>query len=811
MAQIVAINSNAASPLTITASVLRLSNDVNLSNSLYGESNNVMASGNFGITGNINANQYVRVGFTGLGGGIRSTFAYSGTPIADNDFMVFGHTGRNVFYSSDGYHDFGKLSGVSWSSSMRLTAAGRLLLGTTSESVYILDVVGATRFSTDITIANNIVAGYGGGAFNNVFGTQVFQFRTTGDWCTAIGYQALRYNGAGNFNSAFGSSALVNSGGGSHNTGVGFYVLGNLTSGSNNVAIGSIAGEKISGGTTNLTAADNSIFIGYSAKALADGQTNQIVIGHNTTGLGSNTTVIGNSSTVTSAIYGRLLLGTTTDSGLYQLDVNGTARVSGHSDGLSFSATGSANTRTTSIGTFVDFQTTHGRLFAYNFNTNAWLPILLGSSRLILSTSLGSRTESFVASTAYFSGDVRMVSQQTLFGATESNGIFSPSTYSNANYPVIENNSIGIIAGVNGIVNPAWIAATKISFQIGQGTDTKIAQFSPTTGNLILQGGGTFTDAGYRLDVNGTARVSGQVTVSVSSANPLVLNRGVTSTAAIYLDGAANIVAYGSGTDAGGAGTEFLYLNRAANSISLFANTTQQFRIFSTGNTHIQNGGTFTDIASALLAVNSTTKGFLPPRMTNAQRTAISSPAVGLIVYQTDSTEGTYEYTSAGWRIINAAGGGSGTVTTVSVASANGFAGTVANATTTPAITISTTVTGLLKGNGTAISAATAGTDYLTPSDVAYSVANVSTTYSETATKGTKIIKADTTGGAFTINLPTAVSNTAIIIIKKVAGSGALTIDGNSTETIDGGTTATINKVYESITLISDNTNWQIV
>jgi len=59
-----------------------------------------------------------------------------------------------------------------------------------------------------------------------------------------------------------------------------------------------------------------------------------------------------------------------------------------------------------------------------------------------------------------------------------------------------------------------------------------------------------------------------------------------------------------------------------------------------------------------------------------------------------------------------------GTVTTVSVVSANGFAGTVATATTTPAITISTSVTGLLKGNGTAISAATAGTDYLIPSNL---------------------------------------------------------------------------------------------
>ncbi len=56
-----------------------------------------------------------------------------------------------------------------------------------------------------------------------------------------------------------------------------------------------------------------------------------------------------------------------------------------------------------------------------------------------------------------------------------------------------------------------------------------------------------------------------------------------------------------------------------------------------------------------------------------------------------------------------------GTVTTASVVSANGFAGTVANATTTPAITLTTSITGVLKGNGTAISAATAGTDYAVP------------------------------------------------------------------------------------------------
>jgi hypothetical protein len=64
----------------------------------------------------------------------------------------------------------------------------------------------------------------------------------------------------------------------------------------------------------------------------------------------------------------------------------------------------------------------------------------------------------------------------------------------------------------------------------------------------------------------------------------------------------------------------------------------------------------------------------------------------------------------------NGSSGGSGTVTDVSVVSANGLAGTVATSTTTPAITLSTSVTGIVKGNGTALSAATAGTDYVAPS-----------------------------------------------------------------------------------------------
>lgn len=71
---------------------------------------------------------------------------------------------------------------------------------------------------------------------------------------------------------------------------------------------------------------------------------------------------------------------------------------------------------------------------------------------------------------------------------------------------------------------------------------------------------------------------------------------------------------------------------------------------------YIKNGnlliGTTTDVSSSKLTIDSTTQGFLPPRMTNAQRLAISSPAVGLIVYCTNAPEGLYINKSTGWTFI---------------------------------------------------------------------------------------------------------------------------------------------------------------
>ncbi len=61
--------------------------------------------------------------------------------------------------------------------------------------------------------------------------------------------------------------------------------------------------------------------------------------------------------------------------------------------------------------------------------------------------------------------------------------------------------------------------------------------------------------------------------------------------------------------------------------------------------------GTVTPATSAALDVTSTSQGLLPPRMTKIQRDAISSPALGLMIYCTDCGGGEIEvYSGVDWR-----------------------------------------------------------------------------------------------------------------------------------------------------------------
>ena len=147
--------------------------------------------------------------------------------------------------------------------------------------------------------------------------------------------------------------------------------------------------------------------------------------------------------------------------------------------------------------------------------------------------------------------------------------------------------------------------------------------------------------------------------------------------------------------------------------LTVASTKTQQFTGSSTQTVVLPNATTLANGTSFYITNRST--GAVTVQMnggTLLQTLAASSYALFVLISNS---------TAAGtWDVGYTSGGGSGTVTTVSVVSANGFAGTVANAGTTPAITMQTSITGMLKGNGTALVAAVAGTDYMAQSDFVF-------------------------------------------------------------------------------------------
>lgn len=82
------------------------------------------------------------------------------------------------------------------------------------------------------------------------------------------------------------------------------------------------------------------------------------------------------------------------------------------------------------------------------------------------------------------------------------------------------------------------------------------------------------------------------------------------------------------------------------------------------------------------------------------------------------------------------------------------------------------------------------------------------------ASDNKKLILADATGGAFSVTLPPVAStpNGYSVIIKRVnSGANAVTVDGDGSETIDGTATKVLNAQYESISIVNNQSSWQVI
>ncbi len=228
--------------------------------------------------------------------------------------------------------------------------------------------IGTSTLQSNTTGINNAAIGIG-----------TLYSNTTGTNNAAIGTSTLQSNTTGINNAALGSSALSANTTGIGNTAIGTNALQNKQLGSNNTSLGYNSGRYTGSGTTAMTSVNNSMYLGYQTRGLnATGTTNEIVIGYDVVGLGSNTTVLGNSSTITTAIYGDLLLGQTTDNGTDKLQVTGSVNITGQ---LKLGSTITNNTYTYTLPSATGTLALTSQIPTISGTTN-YLPKFTGSTTL---------------------------------------------------------------------------------------------------------------------------------------------------------------------------------------------------------------------------------------------------------------------------------------------------------------------------------------------------------------------------------------------------------------------------------------------
>jgi hypothetical protein len=147
-----------------------------------------------------------------------------------------------------------------------------------------------------------------------------------------------------------------------------------------------------------------------------------------------------------------------------------------------------------------------------------------------------------------------------------------------------------------------------------------------STGNVFI--GSSPVDSVYKLEVNGNTRITS------TTGGTIIFGNFSTNYPAISFNGICDSTNYNftsSSTD------KTLYINAPSGSpIKFRINNDEKVMLTASGSLIV--GGT-TESASAIVRLDSTTKGFLPPRGTNTQMLAIASPATGLMFYDTTNNK----------------------------------------------------------------------------------------------------------------------------------------------------------------------------
>ncbi len=406
-----------------------------------------------------------------------------------------------------------------------------------------------------------------------------------------------------------------------YNVGIGYYSLSNNISGTHNVGVGSRAGHINQSGSGNTAVGHNSLdtnstgsyntAIGYSTAMGSGNLTNATAIGANARVAQSNSLVLGNAAKV----------GIGTSAPDAKLHVVGRTRIDG--DRLEFVNTGNSIFIGAEAGINDDFSNNANVAVGYQAlknNTTGYSNVGTGTNALKFNT-IGYGNVANGISALY--SNTTGTSNTANGGGALSNNTTGNSNVANGNSALSDNGtgSFNTALGYNANVSTGNLTnATAIGANAIVSQDNSLV-----LGNAANVGIGTSTPeakldilglSAQLLSIKSSTAASGAYSQWYNSDNSI---RGIVGVDGDGYSGTANQFSISTWTD---------------HPIGFFTNTLQRMTISNSGNVGVN---TSTPDNSAQLEVSSTSKGFLPPRLSSVEMFNIASPAEGLVVYNTTS------------------------------------------------------------------------------------------------------------------------------------------------------------------------------